>query len=149
MSVFVFQLDILYKTPSAVGIRIKPFRTSQRHVLNNKPLEISDPNPSVLERMLRHTKLFRKYRTKDAAVYGKSIQQQERLMQAQAYISLLPCSAAIWNYFLCLHKSRRHKILYEDYREKGETNKKKKKNIQKAFVPKLEENTPNRKLRRI
>ena len=103
MSVFVFQLDILYKTPSAVEIRIKPIRNFSTARLNNKHFEISDLNRGLLERMIRRTKLFRKYRTKDAAVYGKSIQEQERLMQAQ-YLSLLSCSAAIWNYFLCLQK---------------------------------------------
>jgi hypothetical protein len=46
-------------------------------------------------------------------------------MQAQACFSLLRCSAAIWNYFLCLHKSRRrHQFLYEDYHDKGERNRK-------------------------
>jgi len=107
-----------------LGLESIPLETSQRHVLNNKTFEISDLNPSLLERILRHTKRFRNCRTKDAAVYGKGVQQQERLTQAQAYLPLLPCSAAIWNYFLCLHKSRRHQFLYEDYRDKGERNKK-------------------------
>jgi hypothetical protein len=55
------------------------------------------------------------------------MQQQERLMQIQTYLSLLPCSAAIWNYFLCLHESRRQKFLYEDYHDKGGRNTKGKK----------------------
>jgi hypothetical protein len=77
--------------------------------------------------MLRYTKLFRKYRTKEAAVCGRSIQQQEILMQAQAYLSLLSCPAIIWNYFIRLHKSRRkHQFLYENYHDKGERNKKEK-----------------------
>jgi hypothetical protein len=77
--------------------------------------------------MLRFTKLFIKYRTKEAAVCGKIIQQHERLMQAQAYLLLLSCPAVIWNYLLRLHKSRRkHQFLYENYHDKGEGNKKEK-----------------------
>jgi len=110
-----------------LGLESSPLEASQQHVLNNKPFEIYDLNPSLLEGILRHTKLFKKHGTKDAAVYRKSIQQKERLIQAQAYLSLLPYSAAIWNYFLCLHKSRRHQFLYEDYREKDERIKKKEK----------------------
>jgi hypothetical protein len=45
-------------------------------------------------------------------------------MQAQAYISLLPCSVAIWNYFPCLNRSRRHQLLCEDYHDKEEKNRK-------------------------
>ena len=113
----VFNCTFFSRHLVLLGLESSPLETSQRHVLNNKPFEISDLNPSLLERILRHTKLFRKYRTKDAAVYGKCIQQQERLTQAQAYLSLLSCSAAIWNHFQCLHKSKRHQFLYEDYRD--------------------------------
>jgi hypothetical protein len=46
-------------------------------------------------------------------------------MQAQAYLSLLARSAAIWNYFPCLNRSRRrHQLLHEDYHDREERNRK-------------------------